>query len=52
VLDAYGWPHDLTDEQILERLLALSLEPVARQDRMIPHSVTTAAIIQDEPPSA
>ena len=26
VLDAYGWPHDLGDEQILERLLALNLE--------------------------
>ena len=26
VFDAYGWPHDLTDEQILERLLALNLE--------------------------
>ncbi len=26
VCDAYGWPHDLTDEQILERLLALNLE--------------------------
>jgi len=26
VLDAYGWPHDLADEQILERLLALNLE--------------------------
>ncbi len=26
VLDAYGWPHNLTDEQILERLLALNLE--------------------------
>ena len=25
VLDAYGWPHDLADEQILERLLALNL---------------------------
>ncbi|HSN77413.1 MAG TPA: DNA methyltransferase [Anaerolineae bacterium] len=25
VLDAYGWPHDLTDEEILERLLALNL---------------------------
>jgi len=25
VLDAYGWPHDLTDEQILERLLTLNL---------------------------
>ncbi len=26
VLDAYGWPHDLDDEAILERLLALNLE--------------------------
>jgi hypothetical protein len=26
VLDAYGWPHDLPDEQILERLLKLNLE--------------------------
>jgi len=26
VLDAYWWPHMLTDEQILERLLALNLE--------------------------
>jgi type II restriction/modification system DNA methylase subunit YeeA len=29
VLDAYGWPHDLTDEEILERLLALNLERAA-----------------------
>ena len=26
VLDAYGWPHDLSDEELLERLLALNLE--------------------------
>ena len=26
VLDAYGWPHDVSDEEILERLLALNLE--------------------------
>jgi type II restriction/modification system DNA methylase subunit YeeA len=26
VLDAYGWPHDLTDDEILGRLLALNLE--------------------------
>ena len=25
VLDAYGWPHHLSDEQILEQLLALNL---------------------------
>ncbi|MDP9350547.1 MAG: class I SAM-dependent DNA methyltransferase, partial [Chloroflexota bacterium] len=32
VLDAYGWPHDLSDEQILERLLALNLERAGTQD--------------------
>ncbi len=26
VFDAYGWPHNLTDEDILARLLALNLE--------------------------
>jgi len=26
VLDAYGWPHDLSDEEILARLLALNLD--------------------------
>jgi len=29
VLDAYGWPHDLSDEELLERLLALDLERAA-----------------------
>ncbi len=29
VLDAYGWPHHLTDEEILERLLALNLQRAA-----------------------
>jgi type II restriction/modification system DNA methylase subunit YeeA len=29
VLDAYGWPHDLSDAEILERLLALNLERAA-----------------------
>ena len=29
VLDAYGWPHDLTGPEILERLLALNLERAA-----------------------
>lgn len=32
VLDAYGWPHDLSDEEILERLLALNLERAAEQE--------------------
>jgi hypothetical protein len=33
VLDAYGWPHDLTDEQILERLLALNLQRAAAEEK-------------------
>jgi len=32
VLDAYGWPHDIADEVILARLLALNLERAAGQD--------------------
>ncbi len=31
VFAAYGWPADLTDEQILERLLALNLERAVKQ---------------------
>ena len=31
VLDAYGWPHNLSDEQILEHLLALNLSRAAGQ---------------------
>ncbi|MCJ7548345.1 MAG: hypothetical protein MUQ30_01520, partial [Anaerolineae bacterium] len=31
VFDAYGWPHDLEDEEILERLLALNLERAGKQ---------------------
>jgi hypothetical protein len=30
VFDAYGWPHDLSDEEILARLLALNLERAAQ----------------------
>ena len=33
VFDAYGWPHDLSDEEILERLLALNLERAERQEK-------------------
>jgi hypothetical protein len=32
VLDAYGWHHDLTDDEILERLLALNLERAAGRE--------------------
>jgi hypothetical protein len=31
VLDAYGWPHEIADEEILARLLALNLERAAGQ---------------------
>ncbi len=30
--DAYGWPTDLTDEQILDRLLALNLQRAAEEE--------------------
>ncbi|RIL05977.1 MAG: SAM-dependent methyltransferase [Proteobacteria bacterium] len=33
VFDAYGWPRDLTDEQILERLVALNAERAAEEKR-------------------
>jgi hypothetical protein len=33
VAAAYGWPVDLTDEQILERLLALNLERAAAESK-------------------
>jgi len=29
VLDAYGWPHDLGDDDLLARLLALNAERAA-----------------------
>jgi hypothetical protein len=32
VLAAYGWPPNFTDEQILERLLALNLQRAAVQE--------------------
>ena len=32
VLDAYAWPHNLSDEQILEKLLALNLQR-AREEK-------------------
>lgn len=32
VLDAYGWAHSLSDEQILEHLLALNLERASKQN--------------------
>jgi hypothetical protein len=31
VFDAYGWPHDLSDDEILARLLALNLKRAAVQ---------------------
>jgi hypothetical protein len=38
VLDAYGWPHDIADEELLARLLALNLawaaDAAARRARL------------------
>ncbi|MDQ3854835.1 MAG: hypothetical protein M3281_00395, partial [Chloroflexota bacterium] len=34
VLQAYGWPEDLADEELLERLLALNLERAEGMDRV------------------
>ena len=33
VFEAYGWPHDLTDEQILEKLVALNKERAEEEKR-------------------
>lgn len=35
VVDAYGWPVDLTDEQILERVVALNKQRAAEEERGI-----------------
>ena len=35
VFDAYGWPHGLSDEEILERLVALNAERAAEERRGI-----------------
>lgn len=44
VLDAYGWPHDIGDEEILARLLALNLERAAGQVE----AVTTTVQAKDD----
>ena len=41
VLDAYGWPHDVSDEEILERLLALNQE---RSKLRAQHDATSSPI--------
>ena len=33
VFDAYGWPHELSDQQILERLVALNVERATEEKR-------------------
>jgi hypothetical protein len=40
VLDAYGWPHDTSDEDILARLLTLNLERAAAQGSAAPVSAS------------
>ena len=46
MLDAYGWAYDLTDEQILERLLALNLQGVTRQGA--PRAVNGGDVDEEE----
>jgi hypothetical protein len=41
VLDAYGWPHDIDDQEILARLLALNLARAAGQGGAIAPSTDT-----------
>jgi hypothetical protein len=50
VAAAYGWPADLTDEQILERLLALNLERAAAEAKaaQVKPSKSTRAKHADE----
>lgn len=42
VLDAYGWPHDLSDDEILARLLALNLARAAAQGGAVVASASDA----------
>jgi type II restriction/modification system DNA methylase subunit YeeA len=48
VLDAYGWPLDLTDEQILEKLLALNLERAAAQGGAVAPATAGSSEEEDE----
>jgi len=50
VAAAYGWPADLTDEQILEKLLALNLERAAAEAKVtkVKKPRTTRAKNEDE----
>src|SRR5215216_2474579 len=41
VLDAYDWPHDINDQEILARLLALNLARAAGQGGVIAPSIDT-----------
>ena len=45
MLDTYGWPHDLSDEEILTRLLALNGERAAGQrDTGTPAAVVAVGV--------
>lgn len=55
VLAAYGWPDDLTDQQILERLLTLNHERAAAQEspkpKKSPKKSTSSAKTDQSPPN-
>ena len=43
VLDAYGWPHDLRNDDLLARLLALNLERARAEQTTAQHDLTAIA---------
>jgi hypothetical protein len=47
VFDAYGWPHDLADGEILERLLALNLARAMGQGEVAPALEETEEVAAD-----
>ena len=46
---AYGWPANLSDEQILEKLLALNLERAAEEAKVPVARKTKSQIPVDDP---
>jgi type II restriction/modification system DNA methylase subunit YeeA len=48
VLDSYGWPYDLSDEEILARLLALNLERATTQGSVGTALSTVQAGVDEE----
>ncbi len=45
VLDAYGWPHDLSDDELLARLLALNLARAGSGHAATPHLLSASPAV-------